>query len=197
MRSVEARGKSQARSGVIAVFVAAAGTGCALDESGTGVDASVDVAMADVFQIESASDSASDGVIVSQDVVEADAPIDAGFSPAQLTGLALWLRADKNVVLDGAGRVQSWNDLSPNAATAVQSIAAQRPSYINQINGQKTVTFIAPNASFSIAVRSPTVDRCARVCTKRAPQLARCGRLHARILGAYRQHGLRRMYSVH
>lgn len=49
-----------------------------------------------------------------------------GFIPTDLSGLALWLRSDKGIVLNGSG-VSSWTDQSPNAIVFSQATAFNQP----------------------------------------------------------------------
>lgn len=49
------------------------------------------------------------------------------FNPNQLPSIQLWLRADSNLVLDGLGRIEQWQDLSPNAHHLTQTNGAKRP----------------------------------------------------------------------
>lgn len=52
------------------------------------------------------------------------------FDPSQLSSLALWLKADSGLVLDGSGRVQTWTDLSTNAYQFTQATSTKRPAVI-------------------------------------------------------------------
>lgn len=51
----------------------------------------------------------------------------ATFTPAQLPGVVLWLRADLGLMLDGSNNVQTWLDQSGNGNHVSQSTAGSRP----------------------------------------------------------------------
>ncbi len=73
-----------------------------------------------------------------------DSPIDfdAGFSPFNLPGLALWLDAEHKTTLDGNGRLQTWGDLSGNNNDASQPTASSRPGVqSSSINNLPAVHF--------------------------------------------------------
>lgn len=73
----------------------------------------------------------------------------AAFSPVDIAGLKLWLKADTGVYKDAGitlavegESAQQWNDQSGNANNVTQATAAARPIYkINIINGQPAVRF--------------------------------------------------------
>ncbi len=52
-----------------------------------------------------------------------------------LTGLALWVQADKDVLVDVAGRVAQWLDQSGNANHLSQATAAARPALVAEAAG--------------------------------------------------------------
>lgn len=67
------------------------------------------------------------------------------FSPASLSNLKLWLRADSGVV-NNTGNVISWNDLSGNGNNAVQNLSNSQPQFIpNVLNGYPVVRFDGVN----------------------------------------------------
>ena len=58
-----------------------------------------------------------------------------------VTGLKLWLRADRGVVSSG-GQVSSWQDQSGNNNTAVMPTAGRQPYYVTgALNGQPVLRF--------------------------------------------------------
>jgi len=64
------------------------------------------------------------------------------FDPSQLSGLALWLKADTGVTLDGSGNVSSWADQSGNGRNATQTDAAKRPTVTSGgVNGLPSLVF--------------------------------------------------------
>lgn len=50
-----------------------------------------------------------------------------GFSPTDLSGCVLWLRADQGVIIDEAGKVSQWNDISGNNNHVTQVTGSCRP----------------------------------------------------------------------
>lgn len=63
------------------------------------------------------------------------------FSPQDLNGLYLWLRADAGVTYDGSNNVSAWADQSGNGKNATAS-GTQRPLYVNSdINGMPVISF--------------------------------------------------------
>ena len=72
-----------------------------------------------------------------------DAPPDSPipFSPSQLTGLRLWLDAEKGVT-STSNKVSAWADQSGQANTAVQATAARQPQVVvSTINGHTVLRF--------------------------------------------------------
>jgi hypothetical protein len=64
------------------------------------------------------------------------------FSPAQVAGLRLWLRADLISGLSDGAAVATWPDDSGNARDAAQATAANQPTYrTNVVNGRPVVRF--------------------------------------------------------
>lgn len=83
------------------------------------------------------------------------------FSPLQLPGLALWLRADRGITLNGSN-VSGWADLSGNGNDVSQSTTASQPPYVaSGINGRPAVNFLNPTflrntaTNLGIAAGSP------------------------------------------
>lgn len=70
-----------------------------------------------------------------------------GFSPKDLSGLALWLDANAPGSITLATGVSQWNDLSGNARNFTQSTGSQQPSYVqNVLNGKPVVQFAAASS---------------------------------------------------
>lgn len=90
-------------------------------------DASTNDAIADVGQQqETSTDAATE---------------QAPWTPAQLTGLALWLNAD-TATADVSSKVSTWLDQSPNHNDAKQTTEANAPYFAStNINGHKAVHF--------------------------------------------------------
>ncbi|HEY5924108.1 MAG TPA: hypothetical protein VIV11_20650, partial [Kofleriaceae bacterium] len=64
------------------------------------------------------------------------------FTPAQLSGLALWLDANQNVVTSQS-KVSTWMDRSGKNNNAGQSVAALQPSLVTGvINGLPVIRFL-------------------------------------------------------
>lgn len=66
----------------------------------------------------------------------------AGFSPTDIDGAVLWLRADLGVTLDGSGNVSAWADQSGNGNDVTQTSASSRPSYddsVEALGGQPAI----------------------------------------------------------
>lgn len=73
------------------------------------------------------------------------------FSPLQLSGLALWLDAEKGVVAS-AGKVSGWMDQSGQGNSAVQLTAARQPTVMTGvINGRAVVRFNGTNSVLMVA----------------------------------------------
>src|SRR5262245_6977808 len=63
------------------------------------------------------------------------------FSPAQVSGLKLWLKADA-LSLSNAAAVTTWTDSSGNGNDATQSNGAKKPIYYTNIwNGKPSIYF--------------------------------------------------------
>ncbi|HPB26545.1 MAG TPA: hypothetical protein PLE11_12385, partial [Bacteroidales bacterium] len=63
------------------------------------------------------------------------------FSPSQIPGLSLWLRADSNVILNGSN-VSQWSDCSGNNNNAAQASAVNQPLLDSgQLNGYPVLRF--------------------------------------------------------
>lgn len=83
------------------------------------------------------------------------------FSPADLSGLALWLKGDAGVLTDVDG-IYQWSDQSGNALHALQATGSKKPAWIaSGLNGRNVVRFggddglvvaSLPLTSFSIFV---------------------------------------------
>jgi hypothetical protein len=97
-----------------------------------------------------------------------DAAAGAGpFDPSQVTGLALWLRADAAVYKDAGTTpcadgdpVQQWNDQSGNANNASQTSTTSQPAYHTGIqNGKPAIRFNASHATDTLPIpSSATLD---------------------------------------
>ncbi len=63
------------------------------------------------------------------------------FKPTDLSGCALWLRADTGVTLNGS-TVQEWKDLSPNTFNLIQATASAQPTFVsNALNNFPSLSF--------------------------------------------------------
>ncbi|MDD3878187.1 MAG: PKD domain-containing protein, partial [Bacteroidales bacterium] len=87
------------------------------------------------------------------------------FNPSSISRLKLWLAADSSVI-DSAGYINQWSDISGNNFHAIQSISANKPTKIEnvlsnkpsiQFNGNSTVlislfnqSFPQPNTAFAL-----------------------------------------------
>ncbi|MGH2359749.1 MAG: LamG-like jellyroll fold domain-containing protein [bacterium] len=104
----------------------------------------------------------------------------AAFSPDQVSGLILWLKADSLALNDGDA-VTTWADSSSSANDVTQATAANKPTLqTNEINGKPVVRFDDVNdrlgraddadfdfgsGNFSVfAVAKPTGSRGAIIC---------------------------------
>jgi hypothetical protein len=68
------------------------------------------------------------------------------YKPSLLSGLNLWLSADKGVEADSLGQVSKWRDMSGNNKHAIQSIETSRPKLIeNALNGLPVLRFDGTN----------------------------------------------------
>ncbi len=54
----------------------------------------------------------------------------APFSPTDIAGCVLWLKADAGITMDGANRVSVWADQSGNSNDATQATGARQPLYV-------------------------------------------------------------------
>jgi hypothetical protein len=74
--------------------------------------------------------------------VDQGSSVDSGpWTPAQLSGLALWLSADTGVVANN-NRVTTWNDQSSHNNNAAQNTTARQPMLVaGVINGKPVVRF--------------------------------------------------------
>lgn len=67
------------------------------------------------------------------------------FSPLQLPGLLLWLRADQGIAA-ASNKVSLWSDLSGKGNHASQSVGTSQPTWVaNAINGRPAIDFSAAN----------------------------------------------------
>lgn len=68
-------------------------------------------------------------------------PLATGFSPRQISGLALWLdAADSSTITLNGSTVSEWLDKSGNGRNARQPTAARQPEYNSTLNGLPVVT---------------------------------------------------------
>jgi hypothetical protein len=75
-------------------------------------------------------------------IYEAITQFTAPISPADIAGLALWLKADSIDSIPDGGAITTWPDLSGNLRDATQAVAIKKPTLMfNQINGKKVVRF--------------------------------------------------------
>ncbi len=73
-------------------------------------------------------------------------PYPNGFSPSDISGLELWLKADAITGLNDGDAVTTWSDSSGNGYDATQSVAGQKPLYKTAIqNSLPAVRFDATN----------------------------------------------------
>lgn len=64
------------------------------------------------------------------------------FSPSQIVGLELWLKADAITGLNDADPVTTWPDSSGKGRDATQSVGGNKPAYkVNIVNGKPVVRF--------------------------------------------------------
>jgi hypothetical protein len=72
------------------------------------------------------------------------------FNPRKISGLNMWLRADKGIILNGSN-VSQWQDQSGSSNHVTQSNASNQPGFFeNVLNGRPIVKFTAPNHFMSI-----------------------------------------------
>jgi hypothetical protein len=82
---------------------------------------------------------------------EADATTLSGGTDLPLAGIALWLRADEGVQMDGSGNISQWTDASGRGNHATQSSAASQPKHTNSVlNAKPVVRFDGVNDYLSI-----------------------------------------------
>lgn len=68
----------------------------------------------------------------------------SAFSPASLSGLQMWLKAEAIAGLNDGDPVAQWNDQSGHNNHATQAVLAMRPAYkVNMVNGKPAVRFDA------------------------------------------------------
>lgn len=98
----------------------------------------------------------------------------AGWTPAKIGGVTLWLRSDLGIALDGSNRLQAWTDQIHGYAFT-QGTAANRPNYnaSGGPNGTPRVSGASNNAwvalSQSIALTGCTCIVIAKVTTVANP----------------------------
>ncbi len=81
------------------------------------------------------------GADATTDVVSSDVVADAGWSPASLSTLALWLNGD-TATADVSDKITHWSDQSPNHNDAVQTNENSAPGFaVSPVNGHKAVHF--------------------------------------------------------
>lgn len=75
------------------------------------------------------------------------------WTPAQLSGLALWLdAADPNTITLNGSTVSQWRDKSGNSRHANQATATSQPAYTTAgLNGRNVLTFDGTNDLFELA----------------------------------------------
>lgn len=74
-------------------------------------------------------------------LVQLPATVAPAFSPSDLAGLELWLKADALSLADGAA-VSSWTDSSGNARHATQGTSGSQPLYkTNIVNAKPVIRF--------------------------------------------------------
>lgn len=77
----------------------------------------------------------------------------SGFNPLSISGLNLWLAADRITGLADGAAVASWADSSGNTRTQSQGTGANQPLYkTNILNGRPVVRFDGTNDSLSGAM---------------------------------------------
>ncbi len=81
-----------------------------------------------------------------------------GFSPSNISNLALWLSADNGVTLNGA-KVSSWADQSGNVYDAAQANSTFQPSLVNPVElcGKAAIQFNGTNTELD-GVQIPNLD---------------------------------------
>jgi hypothetical protein len=78
---------------------------------------------------------------------------ESSFSPANLSGLAIWLDGnDSNSITQSAGVVSAWRDRSSNAYSMSQATAGNRPTVESNVqNGKSSLRFTTTQALTSTA----------------------------------------------
>src|SRR5215471_2103927 len=64
-----------------------------------------------------------------------------GFSPASVTGLKLWVRAESLVSLANNAAIATWKDESGKGNDLVQATGSKRPLYLTNVEGLPAVSF--------------------------------------------------------
>ena len=88
------------------------------------------------------------------------------FSPDQISGIALWLKADA-VVQDNNTAISTWYDHSGNSRNATQAGAARPLLMTNVINGKPIVRLDGIDDYFNVSLPSSTPYTFFTVCKKR------------------------------
>jgi len=80
----------------------------------------------------------------------------AEFSPASLSGLSLWLRADAGVTLFGSD-VTSWADQSGNGFNAIGNVVdGVNPTFVSNVQNGKPVLRFGSNGDATVLKTAPT-----------------------------------------
>jgi len=83
------------------------------------------------------------------------------FSPARLSGLALWLDPSQGITLN-SGAVSQWDDKSGNGNDAAQATAANQPLYKTApdgINSAPALLFDGANDNLAVPANAPLADQ--------------------------------------
>jgi hypothetical protein len=81
------------------------------------------------------------------------------FNPLKIPGCALWLEANKGIVITGVG-VSSWIDQSGNGRTVVQTTDSKRPTYVvDGINGHPALNFLPDATARILSIASDGLSR--------------------------------------
>ena len=74
----------------------------------------------------------------------------AVFSPADISGLTLWLDSSEGVTKDGSNLVSQWDDQSGNSNNVVQATTANKPIWVDStLNGLPVIRFDGTNDDLS------------------------------------------------
>ena len=74
----------------------------------------------------------------------------AVFSPADVSGLTLWLDASEGITKDGSNLVSQWDDQSGNSNNVVQATTANKPTWVDStLNGLPVIRFDGSNDDLS------------------------------------------------